>query len=266
MKTIIALSTFALTKALDQDSEIFKAQCEIKWNEFDEKVEAGEVSDESKDRMEAALKELCPGFRMSSDAQFHVGNLESYGCWCRFDRDSHGKGKGPTADVYDGFCKLYHDAVTCLAMDYGSQCNPWDVTYSFTVLQDDKTVDCETLNDNDCAINLCKIESHLVYNVLNEATSLYGNPLQHSAYNKNHNQYPSTSWTYDECKVGNGGSGPAVLECCGQYHIRYPFKTSGASTSKQCCDKNDGSFGTSTFNPISSECCDGNVMPLGTNC
>jgi len=262
MKTVAFLANVAIIKALGTDSEIWEAVCRAKYAQIDE----GNFTEAEQNDMVEKLEPLCGQYRLGNSAEFHVGNLESYGCWCRFEADTHGKGRGGAVDIYDGFCKLYHDAVTCLAMDYGAQCNPWEVTYSFSVLSDDKTVDCESLNNNDCAINLCKIESHLVYNVLNEVTGLYGTPLQHAKYNKNHNAFDSSVWNYDECKVSGNGNGGSELECCGQYHIRYPFKTNGQQASKQCCDKDNGDFGTSTYNPVNNECCDGNIMPIGTNC
>lgn len=255
---IVTASTRSLQTALEKI-------CEVRSIEI---AENNEFTEDEKITAFTLLDEQCGGLRDLTNPHFQVADLDNYGCWCRFASTNHGKGSGVPVDFFDGLCKHYHEAVTCLAMDYGTDCNPWEVTYQMVVYPWSKTVDCESLNTDECAINLCKVETHFVIGVLDETTGLYGTRPDYQTYSSAHRDFDSSVWNY-ECKTGNKMGGGQQLSCCGEYHLRYPFKTSttgSAGVSKECCDKDNGDFGTKTYNPTTSECCDGSVQPIGSNC
>jgi len=198
---------------------------------------------------------------------FNLHNLEQYGCWCRFDKNSHGSGRGQFVDPYDQLCEIHHHGVTCLAMDHGPSCNPWEVKYEY-VIPSFKEVDCLSLNAGDqCKIDLCEVEAHLVLDTLKMITAFDAPKLDHNKYNPLAPGYTAEFTHEDDCPVKSGdGPGGHVWKCCGQYHKRWPFRTTAdfSQSTKECCDFDDGSHGLRTYDPTKSDCCDGRVYAIGT--
>ena len=205
MKLVFLSFASALASSATLQTTLEKI-CEIKSQEVDFNHEA----------QFKLFDSICGGLRDINSVSFQVAPLNEYGCWCRFDRDNHGKGAGHAVDVFDGFCKRYHEAVSCLAMDFGETCNPWDVTYTFKVYPFQKLVDCDTDNDSVCARNLCRMETAFVMDVLDEALSFDGSRPDYAKYNKNHADFDSQIWNY-QCRLGNA-SEASELQCCGDYH------------------------------------------------
>lgn len=199
---------------------------------------------------------------------FNLANLEQYGCWCRFERDTHGTGRGLPVDPYDNICEIYHHGVTCLAMDHGKNCNPWEIQYEY-LIPSYKEVDCVSLNNgNQCKIDLCIVEAHLVLDTLKLITDWYAPKLDHIRFNPDHPDYTGQYFTHeDDCRSKTGhGPGGHVWKCCGQYHRRWPFRTTNDInvSKKECCDYDDGTYGLKTYDPTISDCCDGTVHSIGS--
>merc|ERR1712110_48892 len=217
-------------------------------------------------------EESSDGFKTLEDGKtwpvfFNMADMETYGCFCHFEKHTFNKGKGNPVDQYDRLCQIYHHGVICLAMDHGKHCNPWKVDYKLVVLsQENKKIDCVSMNGGDqCKIDLCNIETHLVMDTSLLHTDILNEPEdypQHKKYNPNHPEFEEGHYTCPErkCKTQecNGGD---EIQCCGEYHIRWPFKTLNGN--KQCCDYDNGDYGLRTYNILTHKCDDGTIKLLG---
>lgn len=240
-------------------------------------------------RMGAGFPRPPPSLRVNTGSdkgllEFQVPYLDGYGCWCRITAETFGTGKGTGQDVYDELCQDLHRATECLMIDFHENCNPWTEDYNFAV--GIFSVDCTNANQgDDCKINLCRAEANFVMAVLHLATSFTVAPFNHAYYNPNAPQYTG-EWTYDQCgnsakfsnetrppKPGAIDQVPAtdwVTECCGQYPIRYPFRSQAFDefgnliTDRDCCDFDNGDYGTKVYDLEKLECCDGDVTAIGT--
>merc|ERR1712087_18557 len=245
------------------NEEAFQQICTIKHNEI---VLRNDLSEVGKDAALQNLDKVCSklqGFKSIYNlATVTPPELESCGCWCRFNRNTVPKAAGQPVDAYDSHCKNYNDAVTCLSMDYGSECNPWDATYSTSMqrAQTGSFLSCES-NTTPCSYNLCKIEIALYANLVTEYVNGYD--PNHATFNKQDPGFNETVWNY-ECSNNHGGEYNGDFQCCGEYHLRHPFKTEINGVIKQCCDKDNGDFGVETYNTVTQQCCDGTVASLGS--
>ena len=52
-----------------------------------------------------------------------------YGCWCHFNSDHFGHGKGEPVDAIDKMCKVLAQGYECVGMDTGG-CDPYTVEYA----------------------------------------------------------------------------------------------------------------------------------------
>ena len=67
----------------------------------------------------------------SLDGVIELTNLlDKYGCWCYFEGDMIGKGRGNPVDNIDQVCKTLSDGYACAKIDSGeADCVPWQVDY-----------------------------------------------------------------------------------------------------------------------------------------
>jgi len=184
-----------------------------------------------------------------------IESIDGYGCWCYFQED-HGNGRGKPINQMDQRCKQLHDAYECILMDTDNTCIPWDVEYgSATGLgigADEPGNDaflyairkgCDKNNKKDeCARMACKVEGYFVVNMFMDYLDavVFDPTLLHSLGMFN---------PKDECPI-DGGIQIEGKECCGEYPIRFPFKTLNGD--RACCFQK-------TYNTNLKTCCDGVV-------
>lgn len=213
------------------------------------------------------------GLDMDSDANFRgfdsgwaanmIASIDGYGCWCYFQND-HGRGRGSAQNEVDELCKTLHHGYSCIIHDGDTDnynCTPWDITYKaatgFGADSDNpKNEDfitslrrrCNKANkgESKCKSRTCMVEGHFVIRIFE--LFLKGVVFDPLLLHSNGNFDPLV-----QCKVKtpihNDGESK-ILECCGDYPTRFPFKTNGV---RQCC-------GQSTFDSRLFECCpDGSI-------
>lgn len=181
--------------------------------------------------------------------------LQGYGCWCYFEEE---RGKGQPVDDYDSQCKVLQDGYECLRLDAEKEqldCDIWTVEYNSAVgfggissmNIEALKLECDNSNGgpNTCESRLCRVEGWFVQNIILLMFQKFQVPnptFQHQSMNFD----PSI-----ECQVKPGVQ--SEKECCGQYPIRWPFKTQGGD--RDCCQGR-------TFNAALNQCCaDGSTRP-----
>ena len=192
-----------------------------------------------------------------------VSSLNKYGCWCYFDADMIGNGRGLPKDFIDEECRDLHRAYTC-AMAEIEGCEPYTVEYSpgnqainRPGVDGDILKACEYTNrffpmvdtingvqvaHQACAIAACSSELKFLTNVnaylLTEDADYPG--LTHKGIN-----YPAQAGVHPAgvgtfTPVGDDNGSPVMCPpecpkgicysdydprgCCGKYPERYPFK------------------------------------------
>lgn len=191
-----------------------------------------------------------------------IESIDGYACWCYF-QDDHGKGRGKPVNEMDARCKVLQDGYSCIMMDADDEgndngshddgCIPWDVDYNSASGLGLSAADplndnflyairrgCERANKrNACAQRSCKVEGYFVMNMfldyLNAVT--FDPSLKHDL---------GFFHPKDDCPIG-GEHSPSDKECCGEYPIRFPFKT--LEGDRGCC-------GQRTYNALVLNCCD----------
>jgi len=187
-----------------------------------------------------------------------IESIDGYACWCYFQED-HGKGRGKPVNQMDQRCKQLQDGYSCVLMDWEEKpddCIPWDVEYGSAtglgISADDESNDaflyairkgCDKNNKKDkCAAAACKIEGYFVVNMFMDYLDAvtFDPTLLHSLGMFN---------PKDDCPI-DGGVQIEGKECCGEYPIRFPFKTLNGD--RACCVQR-------TYNTNNKQCCDGVV-------
>jgi len=192
-----------------------------------------------------------------------VKTLNQYGCWCFFDDEIVGNGKGTPRDFIDEECRDLHKAYTCAAAEIQG-CEPWTVemshgTQSFNSpgVNGDIKRACEYANrflpmlDNGvalsaCAIAACTAETKFLQNV---NTFLLSGDADYDAYthsgaNKKDGGIGTFNYEKEcvaEClQQGNCIQDKDPRQCCGEYPDRFPFKVHAgdAVNEKACCGPN----------------------------
>ena len=202
-----------------------------------------------------------------------IEKIDNYGCWCYF-QDNHGKGKGSPMNAVDEQCKILQDGYSCIVMDYeasheegkGGGCVPWEVKYTsatglgmlansnFDEEGDDETNSatleyalrkkCRKANRNsNCAARACVVENYFVLSMVK--LFLNGTVFDPSLLHELGHFDPNVMCTI------KSGHFYSEKKCCGDYPIRFPYKTNGGD--RGCCAGN-------TFNSVIMDCCeDGEV-------
>jgi len=196
------------------------------------------------------------GFRgiVDGPVSTSLSAINGYGCWCYF-ADDHGKGHGPAQNRMDEICKVLHDGYECAILDgedESQSCEPWTVDYNGSTIlgdsNDDVQVECESKNDNNCAVRACVIENNFILSVFAEFLS--GSIFDPS---KKH-EFGFNVETECVFPVGGGGSAggdgkdyPKEKACCGTYPVRYPFYHINGH--RACC-------GEKTYSTTTYQCCE----------
>ena len=183
-----------------------------------------------------------------------VMQLRQYGCWCYFG-NNWGKGRSIPQDGLDSICKVLHQGYECARMDNEAEgyvasgvCpEPWDQRYKSNFRFLDPNIDlkrqCQKMNsakkgpDFVCAQRACMVEGQFLQNLL-AYFSDSKNKVNKSVQHKNGFD-PNT-----ECVVQGGGD--PGKECCGDYPIRFPYRTRLGD--RGCCQGR-------TFNTLALSCC-----------
>merc|ERR1712226_550417 len=170
--------------------------------------------------------------------------INGYGCWCYFDDDSYGKGKGkPVAEV-DAYCKTLMEGYECARLDSEEEnadepCIPWEVDYA-TGAQgnlDAIVSDCALRNvDDNCAIRACIVEGWFVNNIFQ---AFFGGFAIDTSL-----QHDNGFSVKDQCPTNQGMK--SEKSCCGVYPYRHSYKTYGGG--RACC-------GSKTYDVSISTCC-----------
>jgi len=190
-----------------------------------------------------------------ANLQATIETINESGCWCYFT-DDHGRGKGQPVDGLDEICKVLHDGYECAMRDAeeeGTTCVPWEVDYVSAVGGVTTTLAdaCITANPvNLCAARACAIEGTFVESIL--GFFVVGGGTFDDTHKHANGFNPKT-----DCPVKLGGGGPSPKKCCGEYPIRFPFKTLGGD--RGCC-------GSRTFSTLTLSCCDADASVVKFNC
>lgn len=171
---------------------------------------------------------------------------KNYGCWCYFEAEEfNAKIRGPPVDALDSMCRYYTKSVRCMAEEFGSICNPWNVTYesplamgSYNPLTDPLSDEmllrfCGLINlpgaDHNCALNTCAVEGRFLQDVL---------LLELNAPGTNFGWDPQYVHGTDfdpeqSCFLDNTPPVDTDISCCGAYPNKLPFQSYGGL--KECC-------------------------------
>ena len=195
-----------------------------------------------------------------------VATLNKYGCWCFFEGDGVGNGKGSPKDFIDTECRDLHRAYTCAAAEIPG-CEPWsqsDVTHgaqSFNApgVNGDILKACEHANRfkpvevggaqfQACIIATCAAETKFLQNVntylLTEDARYPDFTHDGVAYPAQAGIHPAGTGTFNQpdkckpdCPKGTCFADEDARQCCGDYPERYPFKVHAgdAALNQQCC-------------------------------
>lgn len=215
------------------------------------------------------LEEVCMANKECIDAAVVFSNgttramtsamdaIWDYGCWCFFQSEGHGKGKGQVQNVVDGICQVLHHGYSCIKMDAIDVddmlgCNPFTHSYNLqqTLGNSEQQLEmrCVESNPGDrCAQAICLVEAKFILNFIQIGTTpgfVFDGSLKHDTGN----------FSMDMCTLGaNGGLGFDWPEdmCCGEYPLRFPMKSKDGA--RGCC-------GSNTYNTTLLECCsDGTI-------
>jgi len=183
-----------------------------------------------------------------------VSTLNKYGCWCFFDQDLVGVGKGLPRDFIDEECKALHRGYTC-AMAEIPNCVPYTVFYNAATqalnqpgVNGDIKRACELANGNDaCRVAACTLETKFIQNVnsylLTQDADYIGLTHKGQAIPANEGGGIGT-FNYErecvaECPKGTCYSDREERACCGEYPERFPFKLhdGDAVLEQKCCGR-----------------------------
>lgn len=251
MKLLVPIATLALATIDASNAEFNKILQRVSAN-FDAVVEANGLNPASKKEAQEMGMPM-QGARALKKTDLAV--LQGYGCWCYFEEE---RGKGQPVDNYDSQCKVLQDGYECLRLDAEKEqiaCDIWTTDYIAAVgfgglssmsLERLKE-ECDTSNGIDtCQSRLCRVEGWFVQNILLLMFQKFEIP--NPSFQHQSGQFDPTS----ECVVRPGIQ--SEKECCGEYPIRWPFKTQGGD--RKCCQGR-------TFNAAINQCClDGSTRPV----
>jgi len=184
--------------------------------------------------------------------------LNQYGCWCFFDDNIIGNGKGLPRDFIDEECRSLHRAYTCAAAEIQG-CIPWKAgdmnhgsqSFGEPGVGTDILRACEyghrflpqILNGVEyqaCAVAACAAETKFIQNVnayLLTEDADYDSFTQIGAAKAtggigtfNHERE-----CVAECPKGVCYSDKDDRQCCGKFPERFPFKVHAGDANQQAC-------------------------------
>jgi len=204
----------------------------------------------------------------SSWAQKMIDSIDGYGCWCYF-QGQHGSGRGEPQNLVDAQCKILHNGYSCILEDYENldtseinfeePCVPWDVVYNSVSglgmvltnpnnnnVEDALRHKCRKMNKNNwCAEKACIVENYFIIKTLHLFLKgvEFDPDMKHSLGHFD----PKSG-----CPI-KAGNGDSEKECCGEYPVRFPYKTLGGERS--CCVNK-------TYSTSRLHCCDDGAVRI----
>jgi len=254
------------------------------------------------------IEMMGPSLRASGDQRnvmdlFTLSNVFNYGCWCHFG-DSN-PARGPVMDSVDGFCKTWYDSKDCIVIDAENNNRLCDISMQYSdvlaTLQNpfNPTHDYETLCNNanaavsadadtvQCAQENCMVDAyflrsifnHMAFNNLNNSLSqAFGfdkmatcRGLVASQLISTHAPLTTEAPVQETTSLADAGTTAApinVMECCGSFPHRFPYKT--RLNTRACCITNTDSDGNPatgagvSYDINSHACCANVLSPFGT--
>merc|ERR1711879_276891 len=181
-----------------------------------------------------------------------LDKIWGYGCHCYFGPDWN-NGKSKPVNHIDNACFNLNQCYRCVKIDGREEgdheCTPFLQNF---ISPQNKVVGrkgiefaCNKANtDDDCAARTCSCDTQFVEHLLD---------LFFSGHQFDKTKKHTLGFDPDEeCEVPPGQCDNCYYECCGDYPLRYPFRTSDSSPRK-CC-------GNKTYNKLTKRCCEGNVL------
>lgn len=104
-----------------------------------------------------------------------LSGIWSYGCWCNFGEDLE-KGQGPAVNKHDQICQSMQYCLRCAksdGIDYGYTCDSQtqkfeaDIKFAGDYSENVIARQCEKINDNPCAAQMCMCQVTLVVDLVN---------------------------------------------------------------------------------------------------
>ena len=131
------------------------------------------------------------------------------------------EGHGSPIDGLDSICQKWHQCRSCTTIDDGS-CNPNQTPYEVGFDPTTMRIDCQ-FNNNDCAINSCKCDEELAFEIVANLNEMSNNAITNSdgsGFDHANNCQAATGTN------NNGGNnGPSSTQCCGTYPNRVTYNT-----------------------------------------
>ena len=120
--------------------------------------------------------EFAPPSLVRNHIQFgpSLEHINGYGCWCYFNEEDHGKGRGAPVNVIDKLCKNLYDGYDCINLD-DENCEPYTVEndvlmsptgFSNTSNFADLHSSCTAITDTNCEAMTCIVESQFLSSLL----------------------------------------------------------------------------------------------------
>lgn len=151
-----------------------------------------------------------------------------YGCYCLNlgDRPLSGIMTGvEPVDKKDHHCFQFTRCNRCVTFDYGPDCTPEQIDYKFDIDENTDVVTCLD-PENTCARAICECDKHTI-TTFASVIDFY-DPINH-AFN---GFEPENDCTL---RPKPPASGPAQMDCCGEYPNRRPYNKN-SDTNFNCCD------------------------------
>ena len=176
-----------------------------------------------------------------------ASQLDGYGCWCNFG-ENYFLGRGQPVDLNDQLCKQLHDGYACAVIDSEQEpsqendvCEPWKIEYkAVSIFSNDPNSDCKAANkDNTCAANACTVETYFQQQVISNLFAEIEIDVNSFGHSKGFD-------SREGCPINQGVKSES-RECCGEYPIRFPYKSLDGA--RACCDGR-------TYSTVKFECCD----------
>jgi len=191
----------------------------------------------------------------------------TYGCWCFQMGDYPLRiGNGSPMDAVDKVCKRQKECYQCAKRDaqerdvsnsgglYDKDCLPEETSYRFKASYDPVTNDpvVKCINEvGSCQRNLCECDRAFAERLPEASSAEDGWTGAHHAHYGGFD-----SRTNCLARINKPG-GDHVVECCGEYPDRFPYRFQKNGQGKQCC-KN------TIYNTETHTCCDEEVRTNGS--
>jgi len=155
--------------------------------------------------------------------------LDNYGCWCR--SDTYTEGKGTPVDVFDAICKNKFKSYDCIDHHDFDGCDARNEPYFFNIWKEDNTlyVQCDSTKNSECQSAICKTDIQTMYEyfpLVNEFIFPQGRFYNHQSIGGPFD--PSSSCTV----AGTRKREDRTKTCCGDY----PYRGWFVGSENECCE------------------------------